>query len=99
VLRAWNQIGSSQALGTLTAAALTTDITAANTLVSNLSKLEIRVGCKHNQRDAALASLWNKVKRARAIVKGNYGDGCYQYNLFGGTRLSDKKVPSRKTIP
>ena len=99
VLQAWNQIGPNRALGTLTAAGLTTEITAANTLVSDTSRLKTQLGDKRNQRDAALASLWDKVKRVRAIVQGNYGDDSYQYDLFGGTRLSDKKAPSRRATP
>jgi hypothetical protein len=91
VIQAWNQINSTQAFGTLTAASLTTDLTAANGLMVDVTKMETQLNDKRNQRDTALAALWDKVKRSRANFKGSYGDDSYQYNLVGGTRLSERK--------
>jgi hypothetical protein len=42
--------------------------------------------------------VWEKVKRVRAGVKGNYGDGSSQYEMVGGTRLSERKSPKRKAV-
>lgn len=97
VIQAWNQIGTNQAFGTLSAAAFTAEVTTASTLIGDVSKLETQLNDKRNQRDAALAAMWDKVKRVRAIVKGSYGDDSNQYNLMGGTRLSDRKPRTHKT--
>jgi hypothetical protein len=50
-----------------------------------------------NQRDALYTELWDKVKRARSGVKANYGDDSSQHEMVGGTRLSERKSPTRKT--
>ena len=50
-----------------------------------------------NQRDTINQSLWDKVKRARAGVKANYGDDSSQYEMVGGTRLSERKSARRRT--
>jgi hypothetical protein len=97
IIQAWNQVGTTQAFGPLTVASLTTDLTAANTLMVDVSKLETQLDDKRNQRDAALSALWDKIKRTRSNFKGFYGDDSYQYSLVGGTRLSDKKPRTRKT--
>jgi hypothetical protein len=41
--------------------------------------------------------MWDKVKRVRAGVKANYGDDSSQYEMVGGTRLSERKSPTRRT--
>jgi hypothetical protein len=40
--------------------------------------------------------MWDKVKRVRAGVKANYGDDSSQYEMVGGTRLSERKPPTRR---
>ena len=97
VLSAWNQITPPLAtIGTLTPALLTTDITAATTLESEMVKLEAQLTDKRNQRDALYTSIWDKIKRVRNGVKGIYGDDSSQYEMIGGTRLSERKVRTRK---
>ena len=96
VLTAWNQIGATVTLGTLTVAEFTTDLTTATTIESDIAKLEAQLTDKRNQRDAANTALWDKVKRARNGVKANYGDDSSQYEMMGGTRTSERKTASRK---
>ncbi len=45
-----------------------------------------------------LTAMWDKVKRVRSSVKGTYGDDSYQYSLIEGTRTSQRKPRTRKTI-
>ena len=52
-----------------------------------------------NQRDAANQDLWDKVKRLRAGVKASYGDDSSQYEMVGGTRMSERKTARRTAIP
>ncbi len=49
-----------------------------------------------NRRDALYTAIWSKVKRVRSGVKGIYGDDSSQYEMVGGTRLSERKAPVRK---
>jgi hypothetical protein len=98
VVAAWTQIGATVTLGTLLPAALTTDITAATTLDAQIASLELQLTNARNQRDVLYYGLWDKVKRVRAGVRANYGDDSSQYELVGGTRLSDRKSPVRKIL-
>jgi hypothetical protein len=42
--------------------------------------------------------MWDKVKRVRAGVKANYGDDSQQYEMVGGTRMSERKRMRRASI-
>ncbi len=98
VLDAWNQISTTMAFGALNVAALTTDITAAKTVETDISKLERQLEDKRNQREIIYTNIWDKLKRVRSGVKSNYGDDSYQYDLIGGTRTSDRKPRVRKPV-
>ncbi len=98
VLSAWNQIGATVTVGALTPALLTTDITAATTLESDMAKLEAQLTDKRNQRDAIYTQVWDKVKRVRNGIKGIYGDDSSQYEMVGGTRTSERKSPARRAV-
>jgi hypothetical protein len=86
-------------LGTLLPASLTTDITAATALDTQIATLELQLTNARNQRDVLYSGIWDKVKRVRAGVKANYGDDSSQYEMVGGTRLSDRKSPVRRALP
>ncbi len=98
VLSAWNQIGATVTVGTLTPAILTTDVTAATALESEMAKLEAQLTDKRNQRDALYTAIWDKVKRVRNGMKAIYSDDSSQYEMIGGTRLSERKAPTRKAV-
>jgi hypothetical protein len=96
VLVGWAQIGSTVAFGTLTSALLNADLTALSPLDAEINKLEKQLADKRNQRELLYIAIWDKVKRVHAAVRGIYGDDSTQYELVGGTRLSDRKSPVRK---
>ena len=98
IVTAWNHIGATVSLGTLLPANLTTDITAASTLDSQITSLEVQLNNARNQRDTLYLTLWDKVKRVRAGAKANFGDDSSQYEMVGGTRVSDRKTP-RRSMP
>ena len=64
-------------------------ITAAEKQVTDLS----------NERVVLLGNLWDMLKRLRNGIKGIYGDNSSQYEMIGGTRMSEKKKPAKKTPP
>jgi hypothetical protein len=98
VLVGWAQIGSTVAFGTLTSALLTADMNAYVPLEADISKLEKLLADKRNQREQLCIAIWDKVKRVRASVRGIYGDDSTQYELVGGTRMSDRKPLTRRAI-
>ena len=99
VLDAWRQIDDQLSFGALDTAALTVDINRARGIEEAITNLENQLTNMRNQRDAANNSVWDKVKRARAGVKATYGDNSSQYEMVGGTRLSERKTPTRRTAP
>ena len=56
------------------------------------------VSTMRNKRDALNLNVWDKVKRVRAGVKAIYGDDSSQYQMVGGTRMSDRKSPTRRML-
>ena len=98
VLDAWRQIDDQLSFGALDTAALTVDINRARGIQEQLTNLENQLTNLRNRRDAVNLSLWDKVKRARAGVKATYGDDSSQYEMVGGTRLSERKPPARRTV-
>ena len=91
------QVSATLAFGTLNQAALTADLATASTLEAEISKLEIQLADKRNQRDLVFSGIWDKLKRIRAGVKANYGDDSQQFEMVGGTRTSERKSPTRRT--
>jgi hypothetical protein len=96
VSNAWTQISPTLAFGALNAAALTTDLTAATSLQAQITGLETQLLDLRNKREAVNLSIWDKLKRVRAGVKSIYGDDSSQYQMVGGTRMSDRKTPTRR---
>ena len=98
VLTAWNQIDESLAIGGLNAEALATDLNNAQGINSEIAQLETQLINKRNQRADVYSTTWDKVKRMRSGVKAIYGDDSTEYELVGGTRLSERKSPTRKAV-
>jgi hypothetical protein len=96
VSTAWGQINEALTFGNLTLATLTDELENAMALQVQLDGLETQLTNLRNQRDADFASIWDKVKRVRNGVKANFGDDSSQYEMVGGTRLSERKSPARK---
>src|SRR5262245_20742839 len=49
-----------------------------------------------NQKNDTSQVLHDFLKRVRSTVKGVFGDNSTEYQLVGGTRLSERKAPVRK---
>jgi len=97
VLDAWKQISTTMTFGDLTSDMLSADITQAGPLEIQITDLETQLTNLRNQRDDLYLGMWDKLKRVRAGVKGNYGDDSSQYEMVGGTRLSERKSPVHRT--
>ncbi len=96
VSNAWAQINDEMTFGDLTFSTLASDLSNAAPIQSQIDSLETQLTNLRNQRDELFLSIWDKVKRVRNGVKANYGDDSSQYEMVGGTRLSERKSPVRK---
>ena len=99
ILAAWNHIDPSVAFGPLTFETFSADIETVLTLQQQIIGLQKQLLAMRNQRDAACMDIWSKAKRARAGIKATYGDDSIQYEIAGGTRLSERKKPRRRSLP
>lgn len=95
MLTAWNMIDPALHFGPLTVEALTADVQDIRALEEIIMDMLIQLIKLRNQRDEACLGAWDKVKRARAGIRGVYGDESSEYELAGGTRLNDRKSPRR----
>ena len=98
MLGAWNIVGATTALGTLLPAAISADLTAAAPIEAQISSLESQLMDARNKRDTLYDGLWQKLVRVRLAAKVTFGDDSSQYELFGGTRRSDRKPRARKAV-
>jgi hypothetical protein len=96
VLTAWNQIDQSMAFGSLNVEVMTATVSASREVEAEISRLETLLTDKRNQRDELHSDAWDMVKRARSGIKAAFGDDSFQYDMIGGTRISDRKSSARK---
>ena len=97
VVNGWDQISPTPAFGALTVSSLAAEIKAAADLQAEVAAIEAHLADKRAERDVHHISLWNTTKRARNSIKGSFGDDSPQYKMVGGTRLSERKPPRRKS--
>lgn len=98
VQEAWGRIDEGLAFGNLNISGLVTDINQIRQTEHILADLENQLTDMRNRRDALYQSTWDKVKRVRSSIKGIFGDDSSQYEMVGGTRLSERKTPTRRTV-
>ena len=98
ILSAWNHVDATTNLGTLLPAAISADVTAASPIEAQIASLESQLTDARNERDALYDGLWQKLVRVRVGDKVTFGNDSSQYELFGGTRRSDRKPRARKAV-
>ena len=96
VLEAWRSISPDFHVGELAPEALESDLNQMLLTLAQISRLEAERADARNQRDAISQAIWDKVKRLRRGVQAIYGDDSSQYDVVGGTRVSDRKPATRK---
>ena len=99
VQEGWGQIDENLTFGSLNLGELVTGINQIRSVENNLERLEKQLTEMRNQRDSLYQTTWDRVKRARASIKGLFGDDSTQYELVGGTRLSDRKTVRKSPLP
>ena len=96
VLQAWKNIDPAFKVGDLALSALEADIAQLTSTQDELTSLESQATEVRSKRDDVSMAVWDKVKRLRRGVQAIYGDDSAQYQMMGGTRLSERKPPTRK---
>ena len=80
----------------LTQEELAAEVIQTRDILAQISQLETQLTSLRNKRDDRLANMWETIKRTRTTVKGQYGDDSSEYEMVGGTRMSDRKKAVRK---
>ncbi len=96
VLEAWRSIDPAFKVGDLAPEALEADLNQILPALALIERLEAQLTEARNQREAFSIAIWDKVKRLRRGVQAIYGDDSSQYQVVGGTRVSDRKPVTRK---
>ena len=97
ILNVWEMINDKLAFGNLNPASLSIDIDSASQIEANIALLKTQLIDLRNRRDDLYTSIWDKLKRIKYGIKAVYGDDSSQYEMVGGTRLSERKSPVRST--
>jgi hypothetical protein len=98
IVAAWEQIGPTVMLGSVSNTALLAKMMQAETIERQIRTAELQLASLRNERDAVYLSLWDQVKRVYASVSALYGDDSIQYEMVGRTRASKRKRRSHKTV-
>ena len=95
-LQALQQINPNFQVGDISLSALENAIGLVTSKQAQISAVEAQLTDMRNERGTLNAALWDTLKRLRSGIKAAYGDDSSQYEMIGGTRLSEKKRPVRK---
>ena len=96
VLAACRQIDPDMKTGTLTQAAFADELAQTQAIQAQIQSLQLQLSNLRSKRDQRLARMWDTVKRVRASVKSTYGDDSSEYKLVGGTRMSERRRPTKR---
>lgn len=95
VLSTWSKIDDQLTFGDLNIGVLVMEINQARGVEEQMTSLRNQLTDLRKRRDALYQSTWDKVKRVGAGVKASFGDDSSQYEMVGGTRLSERKIARR----
>ena len=99
ILVAWEYIDPALKIGPLTSELLAADLERVRALQQKIVQMQTELIQVRGDRDEICLAIWDQVKRVRSGIKGLYGDDSTQYEIAGGTRLSEKKKPRRAASP
>ena len=99
VEQAIQNINPSFQVGEISLAALQKAIGLVDANHSKINSLQAQLTDALNERITVNAALWDVLKRIRGGVKAVYCDDSSQYEMAGGTRISEKKGGRKKATP
>lgn len=91
----WQQIDSELTLGVLTIAEVQRQMEEFEEVNESITAAEVKLTKLRNERHAKRKELNESRKRILSAIKGLYGDDSNEYEMVGGTRLSERKRPTR----
>ena len=99
IAEAWRNmdIDGTATYGDMTLENFEAAITALDDTRTKRLALEDQLANVRNQYKQQRRSLWEYVKRARAGAKARHGDDSYEYERFGGTRISERRRRAKAT--
>jgi hypothetical protein len=95
-MSAWKSIDPSLKIGNLSLGDMQTTLEQGESLKRQMDNLEIQLTDLRNQRDEVFGTGWELITRLRSGVKAIYGNDSSEYDIAGGTRLSERKPRSRR---
>lgn len=99
VVQAMQNINPGLQVGEISLAALQDALKQVADNQDKISSLEAQLTDLRNQRISLKAALWDVLKRLRSAVKVAYGDDSSQFEMVGGTRISEKKKTPKAAAP
>ena len=96
VIEAWKKIDPNFKAGNLTPDVLAATLAKVDPILTQMNTLNAQMTDQRNQRDDVYGILWQYLKTVRTSIKGQYGDNSSQYEMVGGTRMSERKAAVRK---
>lgn len=95
ILEGWRAIEGQMTINGITLESFATKLTAVEPVLARIVFREAELTNDRNLRDDMLNDLWKDAKRIRAGVKANFGDDSSEFEMVGGTRISERKPPTR----
>ena len=99
VLEGWKAITTPITIVSVSQASVKTKMDSVSPVLEQIASMEAQLVDLRNLRDALLTDLWRDIKRVRAGVKSNFGDDSSEFEMVGGTRLSERKPPIHTKPP
>ena len=90
VREAWTVQGAAQNYGSYVLADLQAALTALDATDATIANIEAQLTEARNDRLTKRHELWELLKRVRTGVKAEFGDDSNEYEMFGGTRMSER---------
>ncbi|MCB8943188.1 MAG: hypothetical protein H6658_05490 [Ardenticatenaceae bacterium] len=90
IREAWTALDATRSYGSYDLADLQTALANLDSAEANVANLEAQLTQARNARIEERHTLWEIVKRVRAGAKADHGDDSSEYEMFGGTRMSEK---------
>lgn len=94
-MEGWQQIDPSLTLGTLSIEQIQRQIEEFETINDSITAAEVNLTRLRNDRHGKRKELNESRKRILSAIRGLYGDDSNEYEMVGGTRLSERRRPSR----
>ena len=90
IREAWKNIDPGRVYG-IALRDLKDGIEALDEVEVRIARLEAQLTDARNMRYERRYAVWDMVKRARRATQAQHGDDSSEYEMFGGTRMSERK--------